>query len=145
MKKSVFILLAICLMGTACEKKEQSLVNSKWKLVGIMDLQKGSLTELLPKDCEQCYTLIFVAEDTLTTWSHRGEYTGIYNANYKTNNLKIISLLWSGGLTREIWYGAWYLHSFQQIQSFSLQKKKKELWLYYNDKKNYLLFKKIEI
>jgi len=142
MKKLVFILLVICLTGIACEKKEQSLKGTFWKLAGIMDVQTGILTELEPKDCEQCYTLIFIADDTLVTWSTTNSHRGIYNMDYKTNSFNIISLL--GTLVGERGDGWKYVRSFCQVQSFSLKNKKKELkelWLYYDDEKKYLLFK----
>jgi len=48
----------------------QTLNGTSWKLVGIMDTRTGSLTELEPKDCKKCYTLMF---GTSTTDTNCGE------------------------------------------------------------------------
>ena len=46
-----------------------SLVNTKWKLVGWMNDETGVLTELEPKDCEECYTLTFDTDSTVIAFS----------------------------------------------------------------------------
>ena len=46
-----------------------SLVNTKWKLVGSMNDETGVLTELEPKDCEECYTLTFDTDSTAIAFS----------------------------------------------------------------------------
>jgi len=152
MKKILFILLAICLSATACEKKEQSLVNTKWELVGIMDVQTGILTtelegigsEIQTMDsCRiKCYSLEFVDEETYRGFSRVNGFGGTYTIDYKTNDFKVIGLIQTlvGGSDDD----KLYISSLMAAQSFFLQKKKKELWLYHNDKKNYLLFKRIE-
>ena len=77
MKKIVFILLAICLIGTSCERYEPvgngdiedsntitSLQGTAWKLSGIVNTQTNVLEKLEPKNCEDCYTLTFITETT---------------------------------------------------------------------------------
>ena len=41
-----------------------SLQGTKWKLAGIVDSQVDTLIKLEPKDCEECYTLVFDTEYT---------------------------------------------------------------------------------
>ena len=54
--------------GIEIEKKDADtnifLQGTKWKLVGIVDEKTGVLKELEPKDCEECYTLIFDTDHT---------------------------------------------------------------------------------
>jgi hypothetical protein len=75
MKKVYFFLLAMCLIGMACKEdkskkeEESSSKNTKWKLVGIMNMNTGILQELEPKDCEECYTLTFDTDTTAIAYS----------------------------------------------------------------------------
>ena len=140
MKKLFIFLLTICLIGTACEKENKSLVNTKWKLIGIVDVETGVLTELEPKKCQECYTLVFMTNDVLRTFSCSNRYSGQYLVDYKTNSLKIGSFI--GTRANELFDGKLYIRLLESIQPFSM--KKNELYLYYNDKKNYLLFKRLE-
>ena len=42
----------------------ESLINTKWKLNGIVDVETGTVTELEPKECRDCYTLSFGTDYT---------------------------------------------------------------------------------
>ena len=133
MKKICFVLLAICLLtGTACKKENKSLVNTKWKLISILDVETCAVTELEPKDCQECYTLEFLKDDIIYTFSCSNGYTGNYLIDYNKNSLNVGSFL--GTRRNELWGGKLYIHLLESIQSFSIEKK--ELYLYYNDKKN---------
>jgi hypothetical protein len=146
MKKICFFLLTICLTVTACQKEQKNkLTNTKWKLAGIVDTQTGVLTELEPKDCDRCYTLDFDNTDTIVRgFTSSNSFGGTYEVDYSTHSFKIVNL--ARTLVGEQEDGHLYLDILYQIQSFSIlnKKKKNELWLYHNDKKNYLLFKRIE-
>jgi hypothetical protein len=64
------LLLILAGMMISCGKDEiNSLKGTKWKLAGIVDVQTGKLTELEPKDCEQCYTLVFDTDNTAQGYS----------------------------------------------------------------------------
>jgi hypothetical protein len=59
--------MSLFIMSTGCTKKEKEkepILGTKWKLVGIVDVQTGELKELEPKDCEECYTLTFLSNTT---------------------------------------------------------------------------------
>ena len=78
MKRIFFKLTAIMLIFagsfSACNKISElkndskevnepiSLENTKWKLVGIIDVETGELQKLAPRDCEECYTLAFISD-----------------------------------------------------------------------------------
>jgi len=118
------------------------VVNVIWKLVGIVDIQNNSLTEL---SCEKrrgkCYTLLFLTDDIFASTSSSNYEEGNYNANYATNTIKIKIL--GGTKVGETadgmeWSNILRGHS-ATIDKFEL--KKRELKLYYNNGKNYLLFK----
>jgi len=46
-----------------------TLRGTKWKLAGMVDIQTEELTELLPKNCENCYTLSFWGDSVLIAHS----------------------------------------------------------------------------
>ena len=130
-----------------CDDKSESppkdtLQGSKWKLVGIGSLNKIALQELEPKNCEKCYTLTFDTDCTFQTFSSTNELQGIYKANYSTQKIQITDF---GGTKRgEIGDGHvyWNHDIWHTVQTFSLQKD--ELRLYYNESRNYLLFRSLE-
>ena len=101
------------------------------------------MQELEPKDCEKCYTLTFDTDKSFLTFSSTNELQGIYNADYTTHTIQIVDF--GGSKINEIGDGILYVNPFWEmaIQSFSLQGS--ELRLYYNEKKNYLLFKSLEL
>ena len=59
MISSLFILMGM----TGCEDNENStgLKGTTWKLAGFVNVETGELTEAEPKDCERCYTIVFIA------------------------------------------------------------------------------------
>jgi hypothetical protein len=126
------------------ENSEESnfLIGTKWKLAGIGSLDKIALQELEPKDCDKCYTLTFDTDSTFSTFSSTNTLQGIYRANYGTQTIQISDF--GGTKINEFGDGVLYVNPFweKSIQSFSLQGN--ELRLYYNENKNYLLFKSLE-
>ena len=119
--------------------QETNLQGTKWKLTGIVDVQTGNLTELEPKDCNECYTLMFDTDSTFLTFSSVNELGGGYIADYETYSFQII--YFGGTKIGENGGGQLYVDPFDTmtIQAFSL--KENELKLYYDSKKKYLLFK----
>ena len=65
--KQIVFLFAMAVAIAGCDSKDDeqptSLKGTQWKLVGIVDAQTGDLRVLEPKDCEECYTLIFKTDD----------------------------------------------------------------------------------
>ena len=133
---------------------DTNLQGSKWILVGIVDIQADTLRELEPKDGKfwwqyykdtyievSCYSLEFITDSTLCTFSSTNENHAKYKADYETNSFEVVCF--GGTRLGEIGDGDLYSDLFaeRQIKSFSLQKN--ELRLYYNNENNYLLFKRI--
>ena len=121
-----------------------SLLNTKWKLAGIVDTETGELKELEPKDCEECYTIAFDTDKTFSgrTASNIIDYAD-YEIDYKTGGFYITNII--GTERAEIGEGYLYCDILWKIKSFTITDKyPRILHLYYNDKKNYLLFKRQE-
>ena len=119
-----------------------SLINTKWKLTGIVDAKTGAVTELGPKDCRECYTLSFGTD-----------YTAIVNSIYLPLRLDLLNLtpyVISDDMLR---YAEWYGNvKYEEALDFrkamaaaeSCAGTEDELKLYYNDKKNCLLFNPLD-
>jgi hypothetical protein len=158
MKKIFLCLLTTALFFSACEKKNDCekinttpiigsqqaiLENTKWKLVGFVDVAKGCLKRVEPtKDCgkyyncEKFYTLHFT-DSILYGYTTMNGFNAIPNIDYTTNSIQIkIILTTEAG---EMGDGYLYCDVLDEVQSFALQNN--ELRLFYNNKKNYLLFK----
>ena len=133
------------------EKKELenslSLVNTKWKLKGILDVETNTLTELEPKDCAECYTLEFMLYGHILG---KGEKSYLrtknspYIVNYALSTVQLgeIHTLYD----TETPNGKIFLeniYDFMELEQFELREN--ELRLYYNNKKNCLLFNTLHL
>ena len=151
-KYAVFLLIsAIAIAGcnNAVDNNDNeeltSLVGTKWKLVGIMDVKTNTLKVLEPKNCQRCYIIMFnsgLYEDdeyntNIVYYSSTNELVGNYNANYETQTISF--RIYGGTKVGEVGDGEMWCNIFPTIKSFSFQKN--SLRLYYNDQRNYLLFK----
>ena len=136
-----------------CYNENVTLQGTKWKLAGIVDTQTGELKELEPKDCVKCYTIVFgtdsVFKETSSINIEAGWYkifTGNstsnfivcwYKIDYKTGAFHIYNI--GGTEVGEVGDGYLYRQILLKIQSFTV--KDTYLHLYYDDGKNYLIFK----
>ena len=130
---------------SGCDKSESetnTLQGTKWKLAGIVNAQTGNLKVLEPKNCDKCYILTFDTDNSFQTFSSTNDLQGIYMADYKTKTMQISDF--GGTKIGEIGDGNLYWNHdiWHTVQTFSLQGK--ELRLYYNENKNYLLFKSLK-
>ena len=114
------------------------LANTQWKLAGIVDIQTDILTELEPKDCASCYMLVFETDNIVTTYTTVNLLSSPYVVDYDISNIYFDRF--AGTKVGEKGDGGLYTDILNALQytSFSLQEN--ELRLYYNDKKNYLLY-----
>jgi hypothetical protein len=111
----------------------ENLEGTRWKLSGVVDVETGILRELEPKDCAECYTLEF---DTDHTAVGRGVDlpTGI--------DLFDLRKYMNVDLPEANQDANYFRGKMISIESFTMTSE--EMKLFYNDKKNYLLFKLIE-
>ena len=149
-KKGTVVMLCMVLMGVffvvGCKKDkslatdtETTLQGTKWKLVGIVDAETGTLQELEPKDYEECYTITFDADSAFYFHTATNQLWAIFDIDYRVFNIKIHTI----GGTEVVPYfdEILFRNTLYAVQSFSLQEK--ELLFYFNDKKNYLLYNKL--
>ena len=154
MKKHFLLFTAILLLFgsfSACKKVGQcepidiypiitnpqaTLVNTKWKLVGFVDVTEKCLKSAEPMDWDEYYTLAFYT-DTLYGQTTLNTFSALYEANYETTDMQIHGIFTT--LAGEFADGYRYCDALFSVRSFSLQEK--ELRLYYNDNKEFLLFK----
>ena len=138
---------------TVLPPTERSLTGTKWKLVGFYDTETKTLKELEPTDCEKCYVFIFYPDSIGKNWldinpfnntNALGGYAcvrpchGYYKIDYSTSKLEI--LFWNMTYAPDFLDGNLYVETMNKVQNFLFSGE--ELKLYYNDKKNYLLFKR---
>ena len=154
MKKKILIFTAFLLFlaggFSACKeeireepKDTLSLVNTKWKLIGIVDVQADSLRNLEPKECTQCYTLAFDTDSTFSGQSFMNRtlfpFCCRYNIDYTTGSLRFTDICGTevgvqGESDEEL-----YWQTLRKIQSFIINNiHTRELYLYYDDGKKYL-------
>ena len=119
-----------------------NLQGVKWKLVGIGSLDKIALQELEPKECNECYTLIFDTDDTFSGRITTNIIVGSYEINYNTYDLHFTNI--GGTEAIDVGDGELYRQILREIQSFIVKDTyPRTLHLYYDDGKNYLKYKKI--
>jgi hypothetical protein len=148
------------------------LVGTKWKVVGIVDVETGVLTEIVPMkgyldvktgrlidgetfDCEKCYTFTFEsfkyypsAMDTAMSaygWSILNKVNALFfePIQITSTNIPFARTPWCGGTEiGEAPTPTRYLSALEELTSYIYNNN--ELKLFYNSDKNYLLYKLIE-
>jgi hypothetical protein len=113
------------------------LSGTKWKLVGFVDTATGKMKAAKPKE-SKCYTLMFNKNNILSGISSANTISGHYTIEQESSKIQI--QLQPTTTANEVCDGTLYLQTINTVQSFSV-KEKEALMLYYNDKKNYLLYK----
>ena len=123
-----------------------NLQGTSWKLAGIMDEETGILTELEPIECEKCYRINFNSNGSFNGSAvNIGFFSICYTVNYALSTLQFYKGIVHPDMV-DIYDGNIFIikfvYEFQKLGQFKLTETK--LKLYYNDKKNYLLYKKIQ-
>ena len=139
------------------------LIGTSWKLLGTVDIETGNLKAYHPEefdecftlpassdcydfkdcynyiDCDECFTISFNSNRSFTGRMIGNTAFGTYQINYTTGEFYCIV---GGTLARSLCEDAFFnwRKVFHTVNSFSLRED--ELRLYYDDQKNYLLFKK---
>ena len=141
MKKiNPFIISLFLLIGcVGCEKEKEELVPTKlygaWKLIGFVSTADNTLREAEPKDCEECYTITFLNDGTITGHTSTNELWGQYRITGR--NLNFIQL--GGTEINELFDGRNYVEALYKVNRFEIISN--QLKLYYGDT-DYLLFKR---
>jgi len=128
-------------------EEKSPLEGTKWKLAGIVDTSTNELMVLEPKELDDFYrhvysvgdfyTLMFDTDSTFSGRTTTNVIGGIYITDYVTNSIHFTSF--GGTKLGELGDGGLWWVIFPTIRFFTLQGN--ELKLFYNDNKNYFLFK----
>ena len=119
-----------------------SLQNSKWKLIGIVDVQADTQTKLEPQDCDECYTITFDTDSTFSGLSTANIVFGHYKIDDNIGVHWLIARIITDALDSED--GPLYNKILLELQSFTVtDTHPRTLHLHYNDGKNYLKYKEI--
>ena len=126
-----------------CDEKALSFdrvppgLSGVWKLVGFVSAD-GILREADPKDCDRCYTISFLKDGYLTGRTINNEAWALYQFN--GHNIRIRDF----GMTMVGEYGDsdTYVKALKQSTRYELVSGR--LRLYYNNDRDYLLFKKTQ-
>ena len=151
MKTKIIILILVIAVNFAasCKKEPKpeppeppapiTLINTNWKLVAFADVETG-VTQEPQRFADKCYHIKFSEDTTFSGFSSNTKIGGTYIIDKENSKIKIS--LFFGIISSsifEILDGKQYIEALNNVQSFSFQDE--ELKLYYNDNKNYLLFK----
>jgi hypothetical protein len=113
----------------------EHLTGTKWKLAGYFDVQSRILTEAEPKNCEDCYTLVF--ESDSVAWGY-----SIINVM----GLHLWPKLAMGIATmvgdRHNGNAQLLYDAMRIVESYAIENG--EMKIYYNNKRNYLLYKLVQ-
>ena len=144
MKQNLFRIiqfsLVLLMCFSSCQKEKVFLTGTEWKLVEFVDVATGEMKKAEPTD-KWCYRLTLHKNRKMSGYSSTNSLEGKYKINYTQNYIKITIELMT--LVNEYDDGDFYLESLENVNFFSVQEN--ELKLYYNNKQNYLLFKKQEL
>ena len=160
MKKQILIIMLLCLVGftVACNDDSnepklidktdtgqpiETLVGTSWRLVGFFDFAKNELREVEPKPGEASYnelsyTLNFDSDSTVSGYTFINFVAGEYNIDYSLSVLeftRFVTISFAGEARIDV---ELYVNAMNEVEKFFATEK--ELKLFYNDKRNYLLF-----
>lgn len=140
---AIALLLATVGCGDDEKKVEQEAklsIIGTWKCIGFGTTDNNKIKEIEPKDCAECYTITFKEDGKFNGHSSTNEVFGKYNYNLSTHNFAFLS--WGGTKINELIDGPLYVESMSKVTNFNFSKEG-ELLLYYNNKKEFLIFKSI--
>jgi hypothetical protein len=128
-----------------------SLSSTKWKLVGDVTIETGELKVLEPADCEECHTLVFNTDTAAVVFGRFGTPVAFGNTDNFFFYTDVIHRMPCATVAyTEMWDGPrehiQYLSCIIGAVSYTITTTEMKLFYYYSpdDKKHYLLFKRIE-
>ena len=133
-KVAVATLCIVCLVCCSCQTqndtdKPMSLKGTKWKLKGIVNTETGTLKVLEPKNCVKCYTFTFDTDTTALGYS-------VLNEMFIRGLNPVIIV---GTKVGEEGDAGIYYKALFSVHSCTFNRS--ELKLFFNNNKEYLLFK----
>jgi hypothetical protein len=147
MKILKYILFCMLLVGFSCRDNNPPddipvpLNGTQWKLAGSVNVETGELREFQPTACVECFTLTFHSDHGASGRSVLEEIS-IDLLNLRKYIMADISeASWSGDPSLRI-DGDHFRKIMISIESFTVTSE--ELKLYFNNKTEYLLFKRIQ-
>jgi hypothetical protein len=140
------ILFCMLLAGVSCQNNNSTVIpiplkGTEWKLAGSVNVEIGELKEFEPKPCTECFTLTFNSDH---------EASGRSISSKVAIDLLDLSKYTNVTFEDEVWIedpslpvdGGRFRMTMASIESFTVTTE--ELKLYYNNKTEYLLFKRIQ-
>jgi hypothetical protein len=118
-------------------KPKTDLKGSQWKLSGYVDAQTGEMIAAEPVDCERCYTFTFD-----TDYSGFG-YSIMNYMFYLAYPVTVISVMTLAG-DDDIGNAKLFYDTIKKVQRTERIYGEDEMKFYYNDGKNYLLYKRVK-
>ena len=117
----------------------EPLINTKWKLNGIVDTETGAVAELEPKECRDCYTLSFGTDYTAIAIRKCSPLLlDLLNLGiYKISDQILLRPEWDEESNKNL-EAFEYRRAIAEAESCTATED--ELRLYYNDKRSYLQF-----
>ncbi|MDR3141723.1 MAG: hypothetical protein LBU37_08375 [Tannerellaceae bacterium] len=148
MKILKYILFCMLLAGLSCRNNNpadvpiSSLEGTNWKLAGAVNVETGKLNEFEPKACAECFTLAFNSDHEASGRSVLLEIKlDLLDLRKYGDIRKISEGSWAGDPSLRI-DGDRFRVAMASLDSFTATSK--ELKLFYNNKTEYLLFKRIQ-
>jgi hypothetical protein len=126
------------------EEGEESILGTTWKFIGFVDVQTDVLDEVELIECEKCYTLKFT-EETVGGWSILNVVSIIFfdAITISPTNVPFSQRPVVGGTKiGEPSEPTLYTNALKDLTSYIYEDEK--LKLFYNEDKNYLLYKLIK-
>jgi hypothetical protein len=142
----------------------EHLEGTKWKLAGIADAETGVLEEIVPRkstvieedgivklidgdpiECEKCYTLTFVTDTNAYGWSIVNQLGVVFfdPIQISSTNIPFSKKPVCGGTeTGESPQPTRYINTLTDLTSYVYYNN--ALKLFYNNNKNYLLYKSVQ-
>jgi hypothetical protein len=146
MKIKNCILFCMLFAGLSCLDNVPGGINTplkgtQWKLTGSVNVATGELEEFEPKACAECFTLTFSSDHEASGLSVlvKTAIDLLDLRRYATEDISEGS--WSGDPSLRI-DGDRFRRIMASIESFTVTPE--ELKLYYDNKTEYLLFKRIQ-
>ena len=146
MKILNYILLCMLLAGVSCRDNNSTVIpipleGTQWKLAGSVNVATGELEEFEPKACAECFTLTFKSDHEASGRSISSKTAIDLLDLRKYIDTMELEGSWSGDPSLRIDGGRFRI-AMVSIESFTVTIE--ELKLFYNNKTEYLLFKRIQ-